>query len=299
MSEPTNRSVPLCGALRRLRFVVVVTCWVISLSLTTQMAAWSLASFTDLRYGEPDVSADTPLIITAQEEPEEFFFANFLEGRRPGEEKSTTGTSEPVKEQRALGPNDRTLEFAVTAARGLGMIAALMLCPLLMLGIVLAVPAGAANTERAVSAVAWAMVLVLVAMPLSGWFGLPWQEGTLSSYGQMMTEVEAVRDGGFTATFFMRFLLMPAISVMGFIVIGFRFSGAVASVLLSSQAMRLDPVLEKEAANVSATSLHGAGRSAGALQRAMEATAPTPPTQRRREPVTSRVSAGEVPRRLI
>ena len=72
--HPENRS--LCDALRRLRLAIVVSCWVISLSLGVQTVIWSLATFTDMRYGQSESSADVPLIVTAHDRPDEFIYAS-------------------------------------------------------------------------------------------------------------------------------------------------------------------------------------------------------------------------------
>lgn len=298
--QPENRS--LCGALRRLRLAIVVSCWVISLSLCAQTVIWSLATYTDMRYGQPESSADVPLIVTAQDRPDQSIYASVGPVKDPRLQgaASATGTPDPAGVERTLSSHDRTFRIVVTTARALGLVSVLLIGPLLALGVVLAVPAGAPKVDRAVTALIWAIVLSLLAMPVGEWLSLPWQEGALSSYSLMMAEVEAARAEGFSLAFYVRFLLLPAASLVGFILVGFRFGSAVEAVLLKSESMGLDPALEREAANISATSLHGdAGRMSGALTHALHADEPLKASHRERMPAATKVSPAEMPKRLI
>ncbi len=74
---------------------------------------------------------------------------------------------------------------------------------------------------------------------------------------------------------------------------GFQFNSAVLAVLLKRDG--LDEELEQEASNVSATSLHGASRTAGALDDMLKKD-----KKRKKKPQSmSRMSPGEMPKRLI
>ncbi len=54
-------------ALGRLRFVIVTACWLIALSLVTQLVIWSLCTFTDLRYSsELATDGDTALVAPSK-----------------------------------------------------------------------------------------------------------------------------------------------------------------------------------------------------------------------------------------
>jgi hypothetical protein len=57
-----------------------------------------------------------------------------------------------------------------------------------------------------------------------------------------------------------------------------------------------DPELEKEASNVAATSLHGTGRSAGALTKALQA---DKAKKKKKAQSMTKMSQGEAPKRLI
>ncbi len=283
MVQPINRS--LCIALGRLRFVIVTSCWVIALSLLTQVLVWSLSSFTELRFGEPqELAGDAPLIVNGDKNT----------AAASGELKSARWRPEVEAEdpQRPSSGIDRVFRIAVTVARTMGLMSALIICPLLCLGVLLSVPAGAPRVERAVNALTWSIILILLILPLGGWFGMAWQQGTITDYAGLVLEVDAGLANGFTLAFYARFLLLPAASAIGFILAGYQFSSAVAAVLLKRDG--LDPALEVEATNVAATSLHGTGRTAGALSAALQAD-----KQKKRAPSMSRMSPGEMPKRLI
>jgi hypothetical protein len=67
------------------------------------------------------------------------------------------------------------------------------------------------------------------------------------------------------AMFYARFALLPLACLFGVGMIGFRFSLGVTSGIIAKEDTRLDPLLEREAANMKATSLIG-GRTAAALR---------------------------------
>jgi hypothetical protein len=105
----------------------------------------------------------------------------------------------------------------------------------------------------------------------------------------------AAEEGGFSPAFWGRFLLLPAASAAGFVLAGLQFSSAVVAVLLRRQVF--DPELEKEAANVAATSLHGTGRTAGALTKALQADKAK--KKKKKSQSIGRMSPGDAPKRLI
>ena len=280
MAARINRS--LCIALGRMRFVIVTSCWVIALSLLAQVLVWSLCTFTDLRFADPSESGEAPLIVENKPAPE----VNESRGRwRP-----ETG---PVDDVLLLSAVDRIFKIVVMVARTMALMSALIIIPLLCLGVLLAVPAGAPRVERAVNALTWAIILVLLIMPLGGWFGMAWNQGTITDYRGLTIEVNVARENGSAATFYARFLLLPAASAVGFILVAFQFNSAVLAVLLKRDG--LDEDLEREASNVAATSLHGAGRSAGALSKALD----KDKKNKKKPQSMSQMSPGEMPKRLI
>jgi hypothetical protein len=294
MSQAHNRSLSL--ALGRLRFAVVTSCWVIALCLVAQIVVWSLCTFTELRHTEAVSPDGVPLIVGGDEKPAK---SSKRDKSGSAARKDTRWRPESGEEEDPvpISPFDRVFKISVTVARTMSLMGSLLICPLMALGVILGVPAGAPKVERAVNALIWGLLLACLAMPLGGWFGMAWQEGTVSSYGQMVAAVEAAnaQEGGFSPEFWGRYLLLPAASAAGFVLVGLQFSSAVVAVLLKRQVF--DPEVEQEASNVSATSLHGTGRSAGALSKALEADRAK--AKKKKQQSMSRMSPGEAPKRLI
>lgn len=289
MSQRHNRSLSL--ALGRLRFAVVTSCWVIALCLVTQVVVWSLCTYTELRIAEPSVSGDAAQIVDGDNKT----------ARNKKDDKKKDARWRPKDEEDAenvvqTSQIDRVFKICVIVARTMGLMGALIICPLMSLGVILGVPAGAPKVERAVNALIWGVVLAFLALPLGGWFGLAWNEGTFSTYGPMVAAVDAANETGLSPAFFGRYLLLPIASAVGFVLVGLQFSSAVEAVLLRRGV--LDPELEKEASNVAATSLHGTGRSAGALSKALHADK-VAKAKRKKAQSMSRMSPGETPKRLI
>ncbi|MHC4272809.1 MAG: hypothetical protein ACYSUR_03965 [Planctomycetota bacterium] len=293
MSQAHNRSLSL--ALGRLRFAVVTSCWVIALGLVAQIVVWSLCTFTELRHTEAVPPDGVPLIVgdkPAPGKPEAARAAANKDARwKPG--------SDDEEDVVPISPFDRVFKISVTVARTMCLMGSLLICPLMALGVILGVPAGAPKVERAVNALIWGLVLACLALPLGGWFGMGWKEGAVSSYGQMVAAVDAANaaEEGFTPEFWGRFLLLPAASAVGFVLVGLQFSSAVVAVLLNRQVF--DPELEQEASNVAATSLHGTGRSAGALTKALQADKAKAKKKKQQQQSMTRMSPGETPKRLI
>ena len=303
MTQSYNRSLSL--ALRRLRFAVVVAGWLVAFALGAQVVVWSLTAFTDLRYGEPEPPQDAPLIIQSKEPGDGRIFVSATKRRRNARAEEPAEEVEPTK-----GVFDGVFATVVTASRAIGLLAAIVICPLVGLGIMIAVPAGAPRIERAVTAFLFSIVLVILVLPLGGWFGFGWHEGTIWGYERLTAKVEAAQDAGFSLKFFMQFLLLPAASAVGFAMVGLRFSAAMQGVLLKVGMEGVDPALDREATSVEASSLHGTGRSAGALKNVMKSESsgtgrrPNRSGSAEQSPMTSvrptsPMSTGKVPKRLL
>ncbi len=261
----------------------------ISLSLAAQVVVWSLATFTELRYDSSKATGNASLVVNSKEKPKKSRRSRTSRNKRWAQEETQQATAP----RRPLGQIDVVFKTVVEIARPAGLVAALLVCPLVGLAVMLAIPAGAPRVEAGVTALVLSMILTIFALPLGGWFGMAWGEGTFTSYDTMIERVELALEEGFELAFWSRFLLLPTISVVGFFIAALKLSAAVEAVLIKTPY--LDPELEAEAANVTATSLIGGSRSAGALKRAMTSQKKQKPKV---TPMTS-ASGGEMPKRLI
>ncbi len=300
---------PMRIAHGQLRFVVLACCWLIGISLVTQVFVWSLITFTDIRISEHQiVTTDVPLVVKADEPSGASIFSPAQAARM----NTAVSTGGAITNGFGLGQYDRLLSAATSSARTLGTLGVLTLCPLVAIGLLLAAICGAQRLDKGISAFSWSIVLALLILPIGGWIGLPWAEGVLNTYSAMLLEVESAKYSatgpGFDLQFYSRFLFLPSICLVGFILLGVRFSGSVQGLVVVKESHKLDPVLEQEVANMKATSLHSSGgKFSRALKRTVNKIAPSAEEKPESKPVmdpaqmptATKVSSGDAPKRLI
>ena len=286
---PSTHKQSVSVALSRLRHGVLLCCWLVGTALLLQAVVWSAVVFTDLRWTEMTASADAPIIVKAEDLEQQSI-------RSALEPHDHTTTRNPVDVNRIHSKYDRMLNTASSLASGFGSIAVLAFTPLIGLGVLLAASSATAGVERAVSAFGWSLVVGLLVLPVGQLIGMPWQHGALWSYDALTSHLDTAGHTPPTdLVFYARYLLLPATCLAGVALVGTRFSAGVRAGLLVKEDLRLDPALEREAANVKPGSHHG-GRAATAMRQTVTGRAEKPePTG----PAVSRTSAGEAPRRLI
>lgn len=279
-------------AVGRLRASIVACCWIIGLSLIVQIVVWSLASFTDLRYEmiEPDI--ESALVVNQDDLSRQY---------------TRSATSTAVSFRDTLEPvqvttmADRFLRDAQTLSTAIGTLATLVLVPMVLLGVLLAANQESDGIDRTFSAFIWSVILAALALPFGNALELPWQDGAFRPYALVASEVDAYRNGqGGWAMYFGKYLMLPIACGVGVMIAGWRFSRGV-QMIVPPETRFLDPELEREAANVRATSLHGSGgRQAGALSRVIRDDEDKPAARSEdRLPTARAVSVGDAPRRLI
>jgi hypothetical protein len=285
-------------ALTRLRFGVSLCCWIVGLSLLTQLVIWCVVTFMEVRYQTIEAkSAPGALIVSGVES---------TKSAAPVSARAADQGPANADPNRVPTAQDRLMAKGSRFAQGAGTTAMIMVLPMLMLGALLSAGSATPGVERTVSAFMWAMMVAVLLLPVGEWLGLPWREGALVSYQTMTQQVDQVMPSGQrgwgTPVFYARFGLMPLACFVGITLVGLRFGYGVSAGIIRED-LRLDPLLEREAANITPGSLHG-GRAAVALRAASAASAkpavaaapaPTP------SPTSSitQLSAGEAPRRLI
>jgi len=284
-------------ALSRLRRSVSICCWIVGMALLLQTMLWAVATFMDVRYVTLADNSQPELIISADQ---------IRKQTSPLTDASTL--SAPAVEEhaeQAVDPNrvptryDALMNKASTLAMSAGTIAMVLLMPLLALGVLLSTGSATPGVEKTVSAFSWSLVVGLLVLPFGQTLGMPWQEGALLSYSQMTQQVDLVigesLDAWGTPTFYCRFAVLPLACLVGITMIGMKFSTGVHAGIIQKEKMRLDPVLEKEAANIKAASLH-AGRAGAAMKAAGVAAAAEPVVA---APVAAAAGNEPPPRRLI
>jgi len=307
-------------AFRRLRLGVLGCCWIVGLALAAQLVIWSLARFTDMRYETRVPEAPSAQIVNADTNAH----VGSLRNVAPILASAVASHDAPaVDPNHVLSRNDEYFRQGSMIASAIGKIGYAMLMPLLAVGVFLSAGSGSAGVHKSVSAFTWSLVLAMLMLPIGSLVEWPALTGAFYSYDTMIASVDASQQTVVEATveaqpagmFYARFMMLPAVCLVGVILVGFRFSLGVEASLLHQETRQFDPVLERETSNRSATSLvAGGGRSAGALSRVMTSPmspgsgAPSPhsplvargmPKGEDRMPSATKVPIGDAPKRLI
>jgi hypothetical protein len=290
-------------ALTRLRRGVSLCCWVAAMSLLLQVLVFGVAAFMDVRHQVLEQQAAPPTIVSAAEQER-------AEPLASPESATTEQTTAVINPNVVMTKQDFIMGRLSTLALTAGSLAVVLLIPMMIVGVMLAAASATPGVERVVSAFMWSLGVAIFVLPLGQQFGLPWDYGGLVPYEYMTQNVDRqMVDGRWgDATFHARFSGLPLFCVIAVGFVGFRFSNGVVAGILPKEDIRLDPALEKEAANIKAGSLIG-GRAASALrsvQPAQAAPAHTPAVTAVTTTGASEVRpgmlqplAGDAPKRLI
>ncbi|MHC4989830.1 MAG: hypothetical protein ACYTGC_02525 [Planctomycetota bacterium] len=261
MSEPQPSSIAL--GLAGLRSYISVCCWITVLALAIQILVWSLAAFTNVRYSTVDRWENQEVVTKApakrldpESQTAQALPASVLDAIEPGPIQVRTRWDQLFNDLSALS----------LAAGSLALVVVILL---LVVGVNLMTASAMSGVEKAISALIWAIIIAVVALPASEVVNMPWKGSALRAYEVMVNDIETAQslnkeDFGFFASS----LLMPAMCLLGMFLINFRFLSAVAHCMPESHPF-LDPSLEEETSGRRASSLHGS-RAAGALQRLVD-----------------------------
>lgn len=287
-------------SLARLKRGVTFCCWIVGLSLVTQLMVWCVATFMDVRFQVLPDKSPAPLIVSPEDAARQTnsISSHSVEAAAPTDPEIVDPNRVPTKQNLLLAKGSKI-------AYGAGLLGMIALLPLLGLGAMLGAGSATPGVEKCVSAFMWGMMVAILIFPLGDVLGLPWREGALVSYDDMVARVDAemtdANNSWGSVTFYCRFALLPLACIVGLTVAGMGFSAGVLAGIMPKEDIRLDPALEREAANITPASLHG-GRAAAALRAASataaterKVTTPAPATP----PSITQLSAGEAPKRLI
>ena len=258
-TRPRTHTAAVSAAMSRLRFAVLLSCWLLGVSLLTQTVIASLCHFTDMRWSTLVPGEQAPVVVTdapVQSGPRSAF-------DEPAPEADPEKVVDP---NRVLGRHDRVFSIAGTLTSGIGKISVMLVLPLMALAVLLAAGSATNGVEKAVAAFSWALLVGLLVMPIGKLIGLPWTEGALWSYASMIAVIDpgVSMQGLGEQMFVLRFLLLPLACVAGIALAAVRFGSGVEESLVPPEDLALDSLLETEAGNIKVSSLHG-GRAASAM----------------------------------
>jgi hypothetical protein len=278
---PTTHTTSVSVALTRLNASVGLCAWIIGIAMTVQLVIWGLASFTEMRWSEIGVTpVEVPLVVSAAA-AQETAVRSALDDPPP----AVKSNQPAVDPNRVPSRFERLFAAGAALAHGIGTMSALVLVPLIGLGVLLAVASATNGVDMTVSAFGWALVVGLMVLPIGESIGMPWEGGGLWSYESLVDDLDRNRRAGGVAIFgrdlmfFARYLLLPVACSAGITLVATRFATGVAAGAVRKEDLRLDAALEGEAGNVKITTLHG-GRAANAMPQSVAELGPkvhTPP----------------------
>jgi hypothetical protein len=306
---PTPQNVFTSIALTRLRRGVGFCCWVVALSLITQVLVFGIAAFMDVRHQVLEQQTTPATIVSAADAAREQPLASADAQPLESPVAAKSDAPEAVNPNVVLTKQDFIMGRISSLALTGGSIAIVLLIPMVMVGVMLSAASATPGVERVVSSFMWSLAVAVLVLPLGSQFGLPWDYGGLTPYDYMTEQVDRqmVEGRWGDATFHARFSGLPLFCLIGVGFVGFRFSNGVVAGILPKEDVRLDPTLEKEAANIKPGSLIG-GRAASALRSVSPGpaaphtpavTAVTTNGASEVRPGMLQPTAGEAPKRLI
>lgn len=283
--QPPVSSVAL--AFRRVHLAALLCAWIFGVALAVNTIVWASISFTDIRFDDP-APADLPAVVSTDQVRPKVVGVPGLHDRRPG--------VEPMPLPRPFSPWDARLNALVSLAASLGSLAGLLLAPVVALGLLLAVSCSIRRCERAAAALLNALLLSLAALPLSRLLPSVSFDGLLLSYHALAQQADDYARGDInSAVYFARHLMLPLVSLLLTALCAMRFRDGLEHGMYSREVAEYEDSLDREASNVSATSLRSPGRAAAALGRVSPEDGPPADAL----PPATKVAPGAAPRRLI
>ncbi len=305
---PSRRNIVIGAALAHLRKAILLCSLLVGASLMIQTVIWSLASFTDLRWSEPDPEEAVPLIVVSDgavtQDVDAMDPAQAIRAAATtssNESSSASNPTPPAREDdapaRVASNMNATMAFAFRCALGLGSVGIIALMPCLMLAVLIAASGSMRGCEKTVSAFTLAIIVAMLVLPLGHHLSMPWNYGALGNYDYMTGQVDAYRDGPAQAMgpimFYARFLVMPVACLIGLALVYLRFSASVELTILAGDEFLVDPEIESEASSVQV------GKSGTRTSHALDQAVTAQEQQPIQAPITSELSTTVAPKRLI
>ena len=305
---PSSRSRTISAILGKLRKAIFTCAVAVCIGLSVQVFVWSMVTFTDLRWEEPESTEVVPLIVqsdmitshneTSQDPAQAIRSAAGTEiNEKPGPSESPRETGE--KPELVLSSMDGSFAYTYRCARGIGTAGMIAMLPLLMMAVLIAASSATRGSEKSVSAFILCIVVAILVLPFGEVLSLPWDGGALSSYEHMAGQVDQYLNEPSKAlgplVFYARYLLLSITSLIGTALVFLRLSSSVEMAIIAGDELHVDPNIEAEASNVQVN----AGKGSRAAQAISSMVVPTTTPQEDKLPPAGQVSPSEAPKRLI
>lgn len=260
-------------AVRQLRTWVTIAATLVGVCCGVQMLTYAFAAFTDARFEEVrTVKADKPLrvVISPGEPAANESEPGVVGGMRTAQIESGKAAAETT---RVRGATDVVLKRASDIACGVGIIAAVMLAILTMLGVAVAGGGSIPGVERVTTACVWSLVLGVLCVPwqrVMPGLGVP---GIFAAYADMTSIIDTHAIHGASAGSFallMQWIAAPLAAMFTAMGVGLWFRAGVERGIIVTSPSQLDRAVEREVEMIQKRGVaSSAPKSVGALNQAI------------------------------
>ena len=251
--EPNKHVSP---AISHLRFHVAVMSMVVVLALLVQLLVFGFVHFTDARWQAVEQPVQTQSLsvvsTSAQTQNHEVVEASPDPKNQSIQRRSTTLEEiEAQKNAKQLSSWHFVMgQFSALSVIA-GVVAAITLGLLTMLGVVVAGGAAVPGIEKAVTACTWALVLGLLALPWHDAFSSIPFGGVFGGYERMVAASEAVSLEQMTSmALYGTHLVMPLVAIGVALIVAARFWSGVSRGVIVTSVSQLDEAVSREISEI-------------------------------------------------
>lgn len=255
----------ISAALQHLRFGIGAAAVVLALCLVGQVLVWSFVHFTDVRVTQLEAEPQKEQFdVVRRAQPSRTTvgtISGVTSGASVGESGNRAATEQPATQPRpiqaeSVDPNrvesasDRKLRQASALVQTLGIISAVLLLILMLQGVVVAGGGGVPGVEMAVTATTWAIVLVLLCVPLNNLIPATPFQGVFSGYDTLVAQSEGYRTKRVDAPGFIGLygsnLVLPLLLLAGIAAAVLRFRAGVERGVIATSVSEAHERIERE-----------------------------------------------------
>lgn len=269
------------AAIQSLRPIVTCAAIAVIACATVQMLVFGFVHFTEVRWEkvERPVTTQIPTVVTgAGRQTLRPTGADPAAGAEPAGRTGRRITDvEAAAAARTLSKWDGVLKQFSTLAIVLGIVSTVALAWFATVGAVVAGGGSVPGVERAVKAMAWAVLLALFAMPWSSALQAIPFSGVFGDYGVMVAASEAVDVGNAAlAPFIANHLVLPIVALVLAGVVAINFRAGVERGVIVTSVSELDQAIEREMEQIKVRGIGSnvGARTIGTLNRAIGDAAP-------------------------
>lgn len=278
-------------AVRQLRMWVTIAATLLGVCCGVQMLTYAFAAYTDSRFEEVrTVKADKPLRVVVASAPEPapaHDESGVVGGVRTTQVENGKAAAETTRVHSAT---DAVLKRSSDIACGVGVISAVMLAILTILGVAVAGGASIPGVERVTTACVWSLVLALLCLPwqrVMPGLGVP---GIFAAYADMTTTIDTKAIGSSTfgsLALFMQWIAAPLAAMFTAMGVGLWFRAGVERGIIVTSPSQLDRAVEREVELIQKRGVaSSAPKSVGALHQAIGSTGESESSHRGAPPGT-------------